>query len=96
MQTFIFSTLSTVCLSVNIRPPASSLGLPFGNASSITRYSHSSAFTKGATYVFLEVMTGSSSSTPSFFKISSTEASGRGVILSIMDQGKDTLFLSFT
>ena len=44
--------------------------------------------------MFLEVITGSNPSIPSFFKISSTEASGLGVILSIMDQGKETLFLS--
>ena len=90
MQTFIFSTLSTVSRVVKIRPPLSSWGLPFGNTSSITRYWHSSAFTKGATYVFLEVTTGSNSSTPSFFRSSSTDGSGLGVILSIMDHGKDT------
>ena len=96
VQTFIFSTLSTVSRSVNIKPPFSSSGLPFGNASSITRYSHSSAFTNGATYVFLDVITGSSSSIPSFFRSSSTEASGRGVILSIMVHGNVTFSLQFT
>ena len=48
---------SLLCLQshglVNISPPFSSSGRPFGNASSITRYSHSSAFTNGATYVCL-------------------------------------------
>ena len=49
VQTFIFSTLSTVARSVNMMPPFSSSGRPFGNQSSITKYSHSSAFTNGAT-----------------------------------------------
>ena len=75
-------------------PPFSKAGRPLGNASSITKYSVSSAFTNGAQYVFLEVITGSKPSIPSFFKISSTDASGRGVILSIIDHGKETLDVS--
>ena len=94
VQTFIFSTLSTVSRSVNINPPLVKSKRPLGKSSSITKYSVSSAFTKGATYVFLEVITGSNSSTPSSNKIFSTEASGRGVILSIILQVNDTLFES--
>ena len=40
--------------------------------------------------MYFEVTTGSNSSTPSFFRSSSTDGSGLGVILSIMDHGKDT------
>ena len=85
------STLLTVSLEVMMTPAFSRAGRPFGNASSITRYSLSSALTNGATHVFLLVTTGSSPSSPSAFRIASTEASGLGVILSIMDQGKLTL-----
>ncbi len=96
VQTFIFSTLSTVSRSVKIRPPLSSACRPLGNASSITRYSHSSALTNGATYVFFAVMTGSNPAIPSFFNISSTDASGLGVILSIIVHGKATLSFDWT
>ena len=48
VHTFIFSTLSTVALSVNLTPTSSSFGLPLGNASSITKYSDSSAFVNKA------------------------------------------------
>ena len=65
-----------------------------GNLSSITRYCGPSALTKGAIYVFLEVITGSISSMPRFFNSAHTESAGRGVILSIMDQGKDTMLSS--
>ena len=49
VQTFMRSTFSTVSLVVNMTPVFSSPGRPLGNASSITRYSASSALTKGAT-----------------------------------------------
>ena len=90
VQTFIFSTLSTVARSVKITPPISRGGRPLGKSSSMTRYSHSSAFTKGATKVFLEVMTCSRSSIRSAASMAFTLSSGRGVILSIIVQGKET------
>ncbi len=97
VQTFIFSTLSTVSLSVKIRPPASNaVSLPFGNSSSITRYSHSSAFTNGAAYVFFPVITGCISSPQSTARSFSTFSSGLGVILSIIVHGKLTRLLSST
>ena len=96
MHTFILSTISTTSRFVNITPPSSSFGLPFGKLSSITRYSASSAFTKGATNVFLLVFTKSTSSIPSLTSISITESAGLGVILSIIDQGKLTFFSSST
>ena len=73
VHTFIFSTLSTVSLSVKMNPPFSSAGRPLGKESSMTRYSHSSAFTKGATNVCFPVMMGAASSTPSFSSISSMD-----------------------
>ena len=90
MHTFMRSTFSTVSLAVNMTPAFSSRGRPLGNASSITRYSASSAFTKGATYVFLLVTMLSVSVKPASSSIFFTLSSGRGVILSIMLQGKET------
>src|SRR5574344_1213461 len=71
-------------------PLSSSLGLPLGKESSITRYSHSSEFTNGAIHVFFPVTTTSVSSKPRDESIFATPPSGLGVILSIIDQGKDT------
>src|SRR5574344_1532834 len=71
-------------------PLSSSLGLPLGKESSITRYSHSSEFTKGAIHVFLPVTTTSVSSNPRSESIFATPWSGLGVILSIIDHGNDT------
>ena len=88
--TFIRSTLFTVSLSVRYTPAFSRAGLPFGNLSSITRYCGPSAFTNGAIYVFLKVITGSIFSIPSSFKDSHTLSAGLGVILSIIDHGNDT------
>ena len=96
VHTFILSTISTTSRFVNITPPSSSLGLPFGKLSSITRYSASSAFTNGATNVFLLVLTKSTSSIPSLTSISITESAGLGVILSIIDHGKLTFLESST
>ncbi|MNC58137.1 hypothetical protein D3C76_1761690 [compost metagenome] len=53
------STLFTVSRSVNITPASSRGGRPLVKLSSMTRYSLISALTKGAVYVFLEVITGS-------------------------------------
>ena len=92
--TFILSTLSTVCLSQKYTPASSRAGRPAGNLSSMTRYSASSALTKGAMYVCFAVTMGSLSSKPSFSSICLTLSSGRGVILSIMDIGKLTRFSS--
>ena len=72
------------------------LGRPLGNQSCITRYWVSSAFTKGATKVPLAVLTASAPSKPSALTISMTLASGRGVILSIIVQGKPTFSGSLT
>ena len=91
------STLSTVSRSANMTPGASSIfGRPLGNQSCITRYWVSSALTNGATKVPLAVLTESAPSKPSALSISITFASGRGVILSIIVQGKPTLSGSFT
>ena len=75
-------------------PFANSVGHPLGNAFSITKYSHSSAFTNGATKLPIVVLTVSNPSILSFPNISTIEASGLGVILSIIDHGNATLFLS--
>ena len=64
-------------------PAFSRQGRPLGKSSSMTRYSHSSALTKGVP-----------SSRPSALSMAATEASGPGVILSIIDQGKETLSAS--
>ena len=88
------STLFTVSRSVMYTPAFSSAGRPLGNLSSITRYCGPSALTKGAIYVFFEVMTGAISSIPAFSSSLHTESAGRGVILSIIDQGNDTLLSS--
>ena len=90
VQTFIRSVFSTVSREAKRTPPFSSGGRPAGKASSITRYSQASALTKGAATepVTLERMV--RSSTPSSASIRRMASSGRGVILSIMVQGKET------
>ena len=90
VQTFMRSTRSTVSRVVRRTPVFSSGGRPFGKSSSITRYCGPSVLTKGAMYVFLSVMTSSVLSKPLCLSFSATEASGRGVILSIIDHGKET------
>ena len=55
VQTFIFSTLSTVSRSAYMTPPSSSGGRPLVYLSSMTRYSVSSALTKGAVKVWRSV-----------------------------------------
>ena len=52
-----------------------------------------SAFTNGAIYVFLLVITGCMLSTPSFSRSAAICSLGRGVILSIMVHGKATTSL---
>ena len=96
VQTFIRSTRSTVARSVKRTPAFSSGGRPLGKLSSMTRYCGASVLTKGAMYVFLSVTTSSVLSKPRSFSVLETDASGRGVILSIIDHGNDTFFGSLT
>ena len=77
-----------------IKTPAFSKGnLPFAKLSSITKYSGTSVFTKKAKELF-PILKVSLSSKPKSFNFLDIVSEGRGVILSIILKGKETLFLS--
>ena len=62
----------------------------------MTRYCGISEFTNGAIYVCLSVITGAMSSTPKASNFAFIVSSGRGVILSIMLQGKETFSITYS
>ena len=94
--TFILSDKLTVFLSLIYTPGTfSNSGRPLGKLSSITRYWGSSALIKGAIYVFLLVIIIFIFLIPNCSRDLATFSLGLGVILSIILQGKETIFSSW-